>query len=337
SSGMSEPKPDQQQQPVEPSAPPATGSNQGNEKPQQQQQHPPPRSNTPVDYQSLLDSKPTFDSRNRQLRLASKANRPERLALCVDASPEFAVKTFRMRNGETVSLLDLTLKCFHLLAQNKLRLGGKHQVSLVGMRGNRISVLEPFTDDAAKLAKAAASQGLRDLLQQPAGDEADFSLDCLLEYARGQLCPNRLLVDNSLPSSSGSQPSLLRIVLLCCRSKSPPHISKRLLEPLLAEPDLFFDILYVHEPPAEDNRAEEIFKRLCCLESEHSRSYIHEVLNNPTAFFNQAATFLAHPLQRPPQSDANYRLQRPPPTPPQEPVAGLLPTATLSQQPDNAD
>uniref|UniRef100_A0A1I8I8C5 BRISC and BRCA1-A complex member 1 n=1 Tax=Macrostomum lignano TaxID=282301 RepID=A0A1I8I8C5_9PLAT len=204
-----------------------------------------------------------------------------------------------MRNGETVSLLDLTLKCFHLLAQNKLRLGGKHQVSLVGMRGNRISVLEPFTDDAAKLAKAAASQGLRDLLQQPAGDEADFSLDCLLEYARGQLCPNRLLVDNSF-------------------AVSPPHISKRLLEPLLAEPDLFFDILYVHEPPAEDNRAEEIFKRLCCLESEHSRSYIHEVLNNPTAFFNQAATFLAHPLQRPPQSDANYRLQRPPPTPPQE-------------------
>lgn len=67
------------------------------------------------------------------------------------------------------------------------------------------------------------------------------------------------------------------------------------------------DALYVHEPPSEENKCEEIFNSICDLD-EKGLSYIFEAARNPTKLYDQMAQLLAHPLQRPVQRDVAYRL-----------------------------
>lgn len=52
---------------------------------------------------------------------------------------------------------------------------------------------------------------------------------------------------------------------------------------------------------------QEIFDRLCDLD-EKGMSYIFEAARNPTRLYDQMAKLLAHPLQRPLQSEIAYRL-----------------------------
>ncbi|KAJ8306115.1 hypothetical protein KUTeg_016660 [Tegillarca granosa] len=52
---------------------------------------------------------------------------------------------------------------------------------------------------------------------------------------------------------------------------------------------------------------EEIFDRICDLD-EKGQSFIFESARNPTRLYDQMAQLLAHPLQRPHQTDISYRL-----------------------------
>lgn len=55
------------------------------------------------------------------------------------------------------------------------------------------------------------------------------------------------------------------------------------------------------------NLLQEIFDRLCDFD-EKGMSYIFEAARNPTRLYDQMAKLLAHPLQRPLQSEIAYRL-----------------------------
>jgi len=71
----------------------------------------------------------------------------------------------------------------------------------------------------------------------------------------------------------------------------------------------FLDLIYVHEPINEEikDTCQSIFNGLCSELSLPS-SYVFNVGRNPTRLHDSMAKLLAHPLQRPNQEDAEYKL-----------------------------
>ena len=77
---------------------------------------------------------------------------------------------------------------------------------------------------------------------------------------------------------------------------------------LQTSPHFFFDALYIHEPPSEENHCEAIYDIICELD-EKGLFYVFEVSRNPTKLYDSMAQLLAHPLQRPIQKEVSYRLK----------------------------
>jgi BRISC and BRCA1-A complex member 1 len=78
---------------------------------------------------------------------------------------------------------------------------------------------------------------------------------------------------------------------------------------LMNNPFFFLDIIYVHEPLVDEvkDTCQSIFNSLCTAISLPS-SYVFNVSRNPTTLHDSMAKLLAHPLQRPNQQDAEYKL-----------------------------
>lgn len=103
-------------------------------------------------------------------------------------------------------------------------------------------------------------------------------------------------------------PYIVRMLFIYGRSNGLIEFrNKESFRQLDSSPYFFFDAMYVHEPQSPENRCEEIFDRLCDLD-EKGMSYIFEAARNPTRLYDQMAKLLAHPLQRPLQSEIAYRL-----------------------------
>eukprot|EP00058_Branchiostoma_floridae_P015075 XP_002600563.1 hypothetical protein BRAFLDRAFT_119275 [Branchiostoma floridae] len=165
---------------------------------------------------------------------------------------------------------------------------------------------------------------------QDSQDSSDGTIHALLPKVN---CPEKIVVcldmgkemtSRHVSSRDGSQFSPLslakRVIEIFVKTKS--RMDRRhqfalmvlhdtptlMLSELLLSPHLFLDALYVHEPPAEDNKSIEIFNAICDLDRK-CLSYVYEVATNVTMFHNHMAKLLAHPLQRPTQSDTYYKLQ----------------------------
>lgn len=100
-----------------------------------------------------------------------------------------------------------------------------------------------------------------------------------------------------------------RVILIYGRSNSIPkfHQGRKYLYDLTDNPYFFLDVLFVHEPPGEDNMCEEVYAEIATLDTTNL-SYILEVGRSAASIHNNMAKLLAHPLQRPQQNDASYTL-----------------------------
>ncbi|KAL1423475.1 hypothetical protein MTO96_021086 [Rhipicephalus appendiculatus] len=105
-------------------------------------------------------------------------------------------------------------------------------------------------------------------------------------------------------------PFLVRTILIYGRSNSIPqvHSDLQMLKQMMHSLYFFLDILYVHEPLSETNCCQEIFNAFVALD-DHLQSYMFEVSRNATKLHNCMAKLLAHPLQRPQQHIAHYKLK----------------------------
>jgi BRISC and BRCA1-A complex member 1 len=108
--------------------------------------------------------------------------------------------------------------------------------------------------------------------------------------------------------------SNINIVIFVCRTNCRPTVQRSIgaAKALLESPVFFLDLIYVHEPLNEEvkDTCQSIFNSLCS-ELSLPCSYVFNVGRNPTKLHDSMAKLLAHPLQRPRQQDADYKLIMP--------------------------
>jgi len=84
---------------------------------------------------------------------------------------------------------------------------------------------------------------------------------------------------------------------------------------MLKSPIFFFDALYLHDKPTENNRPQEVYDVITGIENENVVSYFFENSTNPKRLYNHISLLLAHPLQRPDQNDLKDHLDAQVPVP----------------------
>ncbi|XP_060072613.1 BRISC and BRCA1-A complex member 1-like [Ylistrum balloti] len=250
-----------------------------------------------LDLQTNQDNKDSDSSQDDLLELTCpRVNCPEKIIICLDLSAEMDKVTFRSRSGDKWTPLKLIKRALRLFLQSKSRINKKHQYALVILQENAVWVRD-FSSNPREIIN------LLDDLEDTSQCET-LDIGSIFDIINSRV---------ELPQVSGDPtilppPYIVRTMLLLGRSQGTINMSdKETFRLLDSSPYFFVDALYVHEPPSEDNKCEEIFDCICDLD-EKGLSYIFEAARNPTKLYDQMAQLLAHPLQRPLQRDIAYRL-----------------------------
>ncbi|XP_076440512.1 BRISC and BRCA1-A complex member 1-like [Babylonia areolata] len=233
--------------------------------------------------------------------LCPRINCPEKILFCLDFSSEMNETFFRSRVGDQLSALRETKKALRMFIMNKYRINPKHEFALA-----------VFQEDAVWVKGFSKPKDilniLDDLVCQQSFPAGDFDLTQLFHTLQENLTLPEIVGDVRFVPP----PYVVRVLFIYGRSQRIPLFTdKEMHHQLEASPYFFLDVLYVHEPPSEDNKCEEIFNRLCELDHK-GLSYILEAASL-TRLFDSVATLLAHPLQRPLQRQADYHLATTPP------------------------
>ncbi|OWF38176.1 BRISC and BRCA1-A complex member 1 [Mizuhopecten yessoensis] len=257
----------------------------------------PPEQHHQLDLQTNQDNKDSDSSQDDLLELTCpRVNCQEKIIICLDLSAEMDKVTFRSRSGDKWTPLKLIKRALRLFLQSKSRINKKHQYALIILQENAVWVRD-FSSNPREIIHL-----LDDL-------EDTSPCDTLNIGSIFDLINSRV----ELPQVSGDPavlppPYIVRTLLLLGRSQGTINMAdKEMFRFLDSSPYFFVDALYVHEPPSEDNKCEQIFDCICDLD-EKGQSYIFEAARNPTKLYDQMAQLLAHPLQRPLQRDIAYRL-----------------------------
>ncbi|XP_078575721.1 BRISC and BRCA1-A complex member 1-like [Branchiostoma floridae x Branchiostoma japonicum] len=258
--------------------------------------------------------------------LLPKVNCPEKIVVCLDMGKEMTSRHVSSRDGSQFSPLSLAKRVIEIFVKTKSRMDRRHQFALMILHDTP-TLVTPFTHDPDVFCEDLRAQ--------------EETMECQMTFSILQLSTCFFFLINffvlvnfhlnhfsyvaqllqeivqlaPLPEIEEVEiippPYVVRVLLLYGRSHcvpSAPEDSQQMLSELLLSPHLFLDAMYVHEPPAEDNKSIEIFNAICDLDRK-CLSYVYEVATNVTMFHNHMAKLLAHPLQRPTQSDTYYKLQ----------------------------
>ncbi|XP_045158259.2 BRISC and BRCA1-A complex member 1-like isoform X2 [Mercenaria mercenaria] len=225
-----------------------------------------------------------------------KVNCPEKIIFCIDASVEMEKMTFRSRAGDKLSPKQLVKKGLAMFLQSKARIDRKHEFALILMQETAIWV--------------------RDFTRNPR--DIQLALDDNLDPPFCETCDMGSVFDKiadkvELPHIEGNPeiippPYTVRLVFIYGRSHCVLEFPKKESYNILnLSPHFFLDALYLHEPPSQENKCQEVFDTVCDLDIK-GLSYILGASRNPTKVYDSMAQLLAHPLQRPVQNDAAYRI-----------------------------
>lgn len=227
-----------------------------------------------------------------------KVNCPEKIILCLDLSPEMRSVSFQSRANPRASLFELVMKTTEIFIKTKMKLHPKHEVAIAVLE-DEASWYQTFSTNANSLCEVLNHL---EPLDQPL-EHSTFDMMSVMEILSSVELPT--VDDLLLPP-----PHVVRVILVYGRSTCPPVMSdaaKQAFEKLMESPYFFFDVLYVHEIPSEENKCEEIYDLLCGLDEDEC-GYVLEVSRSTTRLFDHMASLLAHPLQRPRQRDTQYKL-----------------------------
>ncbi|XP_078656586.1 BRISC and BRCA1-A complex member 1-like [Branchiostoma floridae x Branchiostoma belcheri] len=283
-------------------------STQEEEEKEEEEKKDPPRDEVPHTENEELNSLASTVSSSQDSQdssdgtihvLLPKVNCPEKIVVCLDMSKEMTSRHVSSRDGSQFSPLSLAKRVIEIFVRTKSRMDRRHQFALVILH-DAPTLVTDFTHDPDLFCDDLRAQ------EETMECQTTFNVAQLLQEIV-QLAPLPEIEEVELIPP----PYVVRVLLLYGRSHclpTAPEDSQQMLSELLLSPHLFLDALYVHQPPADDNQSIEIFNAICDLDRK-CLSYVYEVATNVTMFHNHMAKLLAHPLQRPAQSDTYYKLQ----------------------------
>ncbi|CAL1541403.1 unnamed protein product [Lymnaea stagnalis] len=228
--------------------------------------------------------------------ICPRVNCPEKIIICLDLNEEMDSTIFRSRAGDKYSGLELAKRTIKMFVMHKTQMNPKHEFALL-IFYDESTMIHNFTSRAQDILNTVDESVIETHKSGP------LSLSHLFETIKENI---------ELPTVQGDPevvppPYIIRVILVFGRSRSVPTLTSTQAKSILeSSPYFFTDVLYIHEPPTEDNKCEEIFHSLC--ELDHSGlSYIFEH-SKYTQILNSGAKLLPHPLQRPGQMDAMYKI-----------------------------
>ncbi|XP_031568003.1 BRISC and BRCA1-A complex member 1-like [Actinia tenebrosa] len=231
-------------------------------------------------------------------RCVPRVNCPEKIILCVDLSPEMNESSFQSRTAPERTAYQFVRKASQIFIKNKSYLNPDHEFGIIVLE-DEASWYQQFESNPDTICTV-----LEHLKPNEQETEDVFDMETLFQAIQSRISlPD--LEDPSLPP-----PYVVRVILMYGRSLCTPVISTQAhqtLHNLLQSPYFFFDVIYVHQLPSENNKCESIYDTFCELD-EDEVGYMLEVSRSTTRLFDHMATLLAHPLQRPKQRDTSYVL-----------------------------
>jgi len=255
----------------------------------------------------------TNNSRNKQkenvkkmqgsVRAVSKVlkppsvNCPEKIVICLDLSAEIESTLFSSRAGDKFSGLELAKQSIKMFVMHKSQMNPNHEFALLCFH-DEAKMVHKMTKRVNKLLNT-----LEDCEMASQSSAEPLNMAQMFETIQESVnLPEIATNIEKLPP-----PYIVRVLMVYGRSHSVPEAMDSLAQKELeSSPYFFTDVLYIHEPLSEDNSCEEVFDALCQLD-HREMAYIFEV-SRYTPILNCAAKLLAHPLQRPRQLEAAYKI-----------------------------
>jgi hypothetical protein len=225
-------------------------------------------------------------------------NIPEKIILCIDLTEEPNCTLFKLGDGSKYAPLYMIKRVAEIFINSKNLINKNHEFALVVLQSDTVAWLRDFTNDPCDIISV-----LEDMSETQQGDT--FDLSAMFDV----ICDHVSLPKVSEPNAT-PPPFVVRVILLYSRSYCvPKFIHGQESFSLLLSSDYFtLDILYIHEDPSEANKCEEIFSVLDDLD-DRGFSYVLDVPRNTTKLHDNMAKLLGHPLQRPIQKVAYYKLE----------------------------
>ncbi|XP_037556017.1 BRISC and BRCA1-A complex member 1-like [Dermacentor silvarum] len=247
---------------------------------------------------SRISRGPSVDRENVPVeRTLPRMNCPERIVICVDLCSEMEDMPFTFSDGSKQSPLFMIKRVIELFVHNKHKIDKRHEFALVVFHEVPLWIRN-FTNDPKEI-----SNFLEDLNETRHCESCDLTglFDAITEHTH---------IPEVGREGPFPPPFLVRTILIYGRSNSVPqvHSNLQMLKQMMHSLYFFLDILYVHEPLSEANCCQEIFNAFVALDDQ-LQSYMFEVSRNATKLHNCMAKLLAHPLQRPQQHIAHYKLK----------------------------
>lgn len=230
-------------------------------------------------------------------RSVMPCNQPEKIVLVVDTAVDENFSEFHLADGVSCTPLVMLKRGIEMFVLNKNAIDRRHQFALVVLNENAAIWILDFTNDVVKVLKYL--QGLREC-----NAEDIFDLNSVFDVIEEEVSLDGLKVDSVIPPAF-----VVRVILFYARSYTLPELTmSEEVAGLLNSPYFTFDVLMTHEPPSADNNSAKIAKVLREIDIK-GFGYFFSVARNAVDLFVGMAKLLSHPLQRPVQSIANYRIE----------------------------
>ncbi|XP_069669034.1 BRISC and BRCA1-A complex member 1-like [Periplaneta americana] len=225
-------------------------------------------------------------------------NVPEKIILCIDLSEDPNYTPFKLGDGSKYAPLYMIKRVAEIFINCKSLINKNHEFALVVLQSDTVAWLRDFTTDPREITSV-----LEDVSETQQSDT--FDLSTLFDVINDHVTLPKV----SEPSAS-PPPYVVRVILMYGRSHCVPKFvhGQESLNLLLSSEYFTLDALYIHEDPSEMNKCEEIFSVLDDLD-DRGFSYILDVSRNTTKLHDSMAKLLGHPLQRPIQKGAYYKLE----------------------------
>lgn len=238
---------------------------------------------------------------NVATRNLPELNLPEKILIVIDTVKEQQCTPFKLGTGATYSPLYMIKRAIECFVHAKSTIQMSHEFALMSVDSRGMHWLCDYTNDTRSVL------GHLDNIVEDVVDEQQrvYDLDQLFEAIYTKITMPTIKEQGALVAPTFSS----RVILIYGRSNSIPKFyqGQKYLYDLTDNPYFFLDVLFVHEPPGEDNMCEEVYAEIATLDTTNL-SYILEVGRSAANIHNNMAKLLAHPLQRPQQNDASYTL-----------------------------
>lgn len=237
---------------------------------------------------------------NTVMRNLPELNLPEKILLIIDTSREQQFTPFKLGTGATYSPLFMIKRVVESFVHAKSTIQSGHEYALMTLDSRSVSWICDYTSNIKTMLNH-----LEGITEDPLEEEQKtYDLGQLFEAIHA-----RIAIPQTKHQGMIVPTFVSRVILIYGRSNSIPkfHTGQKYLENLTENPYFFLDVLFVHEPPSDDNMCEAVYADIAALDTT-SFSYILEVGRNAAKIHDNMAKLLAHPLQRPPQKDASYTI-----------------------------